>query len=132
MRTWVARVGTALALTVTLGVLLPATAYAGSSGDSTSTTTTQVNGPHNVPLTPKAFRKAEKNINRKFESAIHTAQAQLVAALSVARTPGARSTARAQFRLAVISASSDRDGALVQLGTPPNGSRGGRGGSNGN
>ena len=131
MKTWVARVGTALALTVTLGVLLPATAYAGSSGDST-TTTTQVNGHHNAPLTPKAFRNAEKNINRKFESAIHTAQAQLVAALSVARTPGARSTARAQFRLAVISASSDRDDALVQLGTPPNGSRGGRGASNGN
>src|SRR5665213_98327 len=119
MKTWVARVGTALALTVTLGVLLPATAYAGSSGGST-TTTTQVNGPHNAPLTPKAFRNAEKKINRKFLSAIHTAQAQLVAALSVARTPGARSTASAQFRLAVISASSDRDGALVQLGTPPN------------
>jgi hypothetical protein len=131
MKTWVARVGTALALTVTLGVLLPATAYAGSSGDST-TTTTQVNGHHNAPLTPKAFRNAEKNINRKFEFAILAAQAQLVAALSVARTPGARSTARAQFRLAVISASSDRDDALVQLGTPPNGSRGGRGASNGN
>lgn len=124
MKTWVARVGMALALTATLGAMIPSTAYAGSND---GTTTTQLSGMHNVSLTPKAYRNAEKSINRKFEAAIQSAQAQLVVALSAAHSPGARSTARVQFRLAVISASSDRDAALVQLGPSPNSLRGNRG-----
>jgi Tfp pilus assembly protein PilF len=128
MKTWVARIGAALALAVTFGASIPATAYAGSSG---TTTTTQFLGTHFGPMTQKQFRNAEKVINHKFEAAVHAAQAQLIAALIAAHNPGARSTARAQFRLAVISASSDRDAALVQLGTPPTGTHGYNGANNG-
>ena len=128
MRTWLARIGAALALAVTLGAVIPATAYAGSSG---TTTTTQFPGPHFGPMTQKQFRNAEKVINHKFEAAVQAAQAQLIAALIGAHNPGARSTARAQFRLAVVSASSDRDAALVQLGAPPTGTRGFKGANNG-
>jgi len=129
MRKWLARIGTAVALSVTLGVALPAATYAGADGSTT--TTTQLNTSHNSPLTPKQFHNAEKVINRKFENAVRAAQAQLITALSASHSPGDRSTARAQFRLAVIAASSDRDAALVQLGSPPNSSHGGRGSNNG-
>ncbi len=112
MRTWFTRLSAVLAISVTLGVAVPAAAFAGTGGQSPST---QLVGAKTVQPSLKHFRESEKVISRNFQKSIIAAQAALHNALGVARTPGARSTARAQFVLAVITASTDRDAALVQL-----------------
>ncbi|HEV2427108.1 MAG TPA: hypothetical protein VGS61_02675 [Acidimicrobiales bacterium] len=58
-------------------------------------------------------------INSQFVAAVKQAKAQLAAALALAKTPGQRSTARAQYTLAIVEATQVRDAALVALGPPP-------------
>jgi hypothetical protein len=107
----------AIGIVAMLGGVAPAVAYAGTSGDANSSIDSGSGRRSNLPM--KQYTFAVKGIEQKFRSAIWTAKASLSAALAQARTPGARSTAHAQFLLAIVQATTARDAALVQLGMEP-------------
>jgi len=121
MKTSVSRIAAVTTIVFALGLVAPVAAYAGSSGQSSTSKST---------LTPQQqYVKSEKVINRTFQLSIAVAKAALRTALYNAKSPGARTTARIQFSLAVITASTERDAELVQLGAPPSDSSGSNGGS---
>jgi hypothetical protein len=67
----------------------------------------------------KTYRAEVQAINREYAAAVNRAKATLTLDLSTARTAGERSTARAQYTLAIVEATQTRDQELVALGPPP-------------
>ena len=118
MKSWVTRMVGVLTIMVALGVAVPAAAYAGGEGRGGAAPTGLMNVNH---LSLKAYLHLEAAINQRFESSVAKARAVLRTKLRAARTPGARSTAHVNFMLKIVTASSDRDAALVRLGTAPKG-----------
>lgn len=115
MKAWLIRSVAVFMVTVSLGGVGPAIANAGAAGQNYG-----VGARSTVHAqTLKAYQHAEYLINRTFRLSIAEAKRSLRLALSKARTPGARSTARAKFALAVVTASTVRDAALVKLGPAP-------------
>lgn len=69
----------------------------------------------------KVYRAEVIAIEKTYVAAVDQARSTLASALSVAVTLGQRSTARAQYTLAIVEATQARDQALVNLGPPPPG-----------
>lgn len=67
----------------------------------------------------KAYWAKVAAIDSQFATAVKQAKATRDAQLALAKTPGQRSTARAQYTLAIVEATQVRDAALVALGPPP-------------
>ena len=67
----------------------------------------------------KTYRAEVQAINRQYLAAVNQAKATLTVELSTAKTAGQRSTARAQYTLAIVEATQTRDQELVALGPPP-------------
>lgn len=115
MKAWLNRTVAVFMVMVSFGVVGPAITNAGAAGQNFGVGTRST--VHAQTL--KAYKHAVYLINRTFRLSIAEAKLSLRLALSKARTPGARSTARAKFALAVITASTVRDAALVKLGPAP-------------
>jgi uncharacterized protein HemX len=120
MRASVSRVSAVLSIFIVLALAAPIAAYAGTNVQNQAGSTSITAGQ----MTLKSYQSQENAISRNFKQAIAAAKLALRNSLSFAKTPGARSTARVQFTLAVITASTERDSLLVQLGAPPVSSNG--------
>ncbi len=103
MKTTISRAVAGLAIGLSLVLVLPLVASAGTS--SVHTTRTYAQSVH--------------SIDRTFLLALATAKRIEVSALAHATTQGQRNTARQRYRLAVDLATTARDQALVALGPAP-------------
>jgi hypothetical protein len=66
-----------------------------------------------------AYRESRYAIQLAFQSAVTTARANYLQALSVATTSAERSAAEQALTTAIIQAASQRSAALTALGAPP-------------
>lgn len=112
MKSIVARIAAVGAILFSLALVAPPAAYADGHGTAPSS--------QRERQIMKAFKASEVVINRHFRVSIVAAKTTLRTRLASAKTPGARTTLRIKFTLAVIAASTERDAELVQLGPDPN------------
>jgi hypothetical protein len=103
MKSTISRALAGLAIGLSLVLVAPVIAGAG-------TTTTQ---------TTRTYAQAVHAIDRQFLKAVAAAKRIEVSQLSRATTQGQRNTARQRYRLAIAEATTTRDQALVALGPAP-------------
>jgi hypothetical protein len=133
MRAFARRRIAAVAVAVTVGLMAPAVGSAAATVPtvttvvSTGSSTTSSTVPRNRGVSPlrayrlalKAYNKQRKAINDAFRTAVLEAKSTFFAALVAAKSPAARSTARAALALAIAQATATRSAALTALGPPP-------------
>ncbi|HVB71761.1 MAG TPA: hypothetical protein VND83_09730 [Acidimicrobiales bacterium] len=103
MKTTMLRVVAGLAIGLSLVLVVPLVASAG---------TTSVH-------TTRTYARSVHSIDRHFLMSVASAKRAEVSALAHATTQGQRNTARQRYRLAVDLATTARDEALVALGPAP-------------
>jgi len=103
VKSTISRVLAGLAIGLSLVLVAPVIAGAG-------TTSTQ---------TTRTYAQAVHAIDRQFLKAVAAAKRIEVSQLAHATTQGQRNTARQRYRLAIAEATTARDEALVALGPPP-------------
>ncbi len=67
----------------------------------------------------RTYRVEVQAIDHQYVVAVNQAKATLTTELRSAKSAGDRSTARAQYTLAIVVATQTRDQSLVSLGPPP-------------
>lgn len=116
MKSTITRVTAVVALSLGVGIVAPAAAFA--SGSPTSTVVHGAASTKGNSATMKAYVLAKRNIDLSFTAALVAARATLTTTLATATTSAQRTAAQAAFTTALAAARSARASALTRLGKP--------------